>query len=409
MLIYKPVTIAQVMETDSFKDATLIAGKNGLNNEVSWIHPLDIWDSAQTWIDGGELIYCCTWIDDPVKTLPLFMELLPMNIAGFCLQLHTPDAKIPEEMITLADKNNCPVIVFHRTVRFLDISKNLLSITIKNVNRDYLTEKKIIENNDWMVGWIKGNLSEGKIAESLNIRRIELRRYRFFVSAVEYEKGNISLQWSEGIYFNISRLLRETFENNQFLFHAFFDNGMLLGIMMDFGNHTTWKERFNTAVTEINKHQQNNGGKPKLIITAGRSSGEVERIPQSYRDAINVMGICQNFHIDRTIYEDLNIYEILSFFIKDDHFTKLRNIINEKISLLIEKNGPNKDRLLNTLKSYYNNNCNKQLTAKELNITRPTLYTRLEQIEDILHCDVDDPEIRITMELAFLFEKVIKK
>ncbi|MDO4542837.1 MAG: PucR family transcriptional regulator ligand-binding domain-containing protein, partial [Bacillota bacterium] len=66
MLINNRITMAEVLETEDFRDAEIIAGSNGLNKEVSWIHVLETWDDSNKWIDGCELILCsAVGVKDP--------------------------------------------------------------------------------------------------------------------------------------------------------------------------------------------------------------------------------------------------------------------------------------------------------------------------------------------------------
>ena len=406
MLIYKSVTIEQVLKLDIFKNTSIIAGENGLDKEIVWIHPLDIWDSPDKWIDGGELIFCCTWINDPMEILPFFRELMPLNISGFCIQLHTHSVKIPLEMIDLANENQCPFIVFHQSVRFIDIAKDLLNLIIKNVNYDYINEKAIIESNEWMKYWVNGEYNRQEIAKCLNIPEKELNKYHYIAIVAEYIQNNINLPWSESIYFNISKALRDLYKQNNFILHSFFYNGMLTGIIFDFGSAKTWKARFSKVSEDINQYSKLSGNGPSILITAGNRKRNPEEIKSSYQNALDTMHICQLFHLNKTIYEDLNYYSLLSFITNKQEFLKFKSYTYEQISPLKEE-GKNPSRLLDTFEIYYKNNGNKQLTANELNITRPTLYDRLEQIEDILGGNLLDHEIKLNMEIALAFYKIL--
>ena len=53
MLIYNSITVSEMLKMDVFHDAELVAGKSGLDNEVNWIHPLEIWDDPNEWIRGN--------------------------------------------------------------------------------------------------------------------------------------------------------------------------------------------------------------------------------------------------------------------------------------------------------------------------------------------------------------------
>ena len=223
MLIYNSITVSEMLKMDVFYDAELVAGKSGLDNEVNWIHPLEIWDDPNEWIDGGELIFSCALgVNAPDVLISFFSRLLERGIAGFCLQLHAFMQEIPLEMISMANENNCPLIVFSTSVRFIDISRCLISTLMSNVNHDYLAENQKLEHNAWMAQWIRGNLSNDQILDQLQMDPLELQKFSYFAVLVEYEKRKVSCWDSKGVYLTIAKNLEAYFEQNQFLFFPFF-------------------------------------------------------------------------------------------------------------------------------------------------------------------------------------------
>ena len=404
MLIYNAITMSEVLAMKEFSDAILLAGKNGLNNEVSWMHPLEIWDDPNEWIDGGELIFCCALgVGEPEDLIPFYRQLLKKGIVGFCLQTHQYMDTVPQIMLDLSEEYRCPLIAFKRPVRFIDLSRNLISNLIKHVNQDYLKEKHNLEENCWMLDWLNGDLTNERVYELLKMSPDKLKEFHYFTVMIEYSKSKFSYQWSEGIYLSVAKNLRILFERNQFFFYPFFANGILTGILLDSGKTDSWKSRFKNVVEEINKNLKNQVGKPTLILAAGGRFEHLEDIPKSYQTSQETMGICQRFQIDQYIYEDLNLYFILSLIGDANHLERMKEFIMEQIRPLLNENHPQNSKLMDTLKKYYACNGYKRLTAKELDITRHTLYYRLEQIEKRLDTDPMNVEKRLTMELSFAF------
>lgn len=410
MLIYNSITMSEVLAMNEFTGATLVSGEAGLNNEVNWIHPLEIWDDPNEWIDGGELIFCCALgVNDPDTLVVFFKKLLKKGIAGFCLQLHSYMDKVPQEMLDLANEYRCPLIAFKRPVRFIDVSRSLVNTIIKNVNQDYLREKQKLEDNCWMLDWLNNGLSTEAICQHLKMSLGEFDKFHFFTVVIEYSKSKITYQWSEGIYLSIAKKLREIFENKEFLFYPFFANGLLAGIIFDFGKTSCWKRRFNDVVKDVNENLRIQEGKPVLILAAGDRSKEIAGIPNSYKTAVETLQVCQQFHVDKYIYEDLNLYFILSLIGNANNLDRIQDFVKEQIAPLINPSAPQNSKLMDTLKKYYQCNGNKQLTAKELNITRQTLYHRLEQIEELLQADLLNTEKRLTLEISFAFHNYLLK
>ncbi|HMM07061.1 MAG TPA: PucR family transcriptional regulator ligand-binding domain-containing protein [Clostridiales bacterium] len=410
MAIINIITISDVLHLNAFSEATLLAGEKGISNEISWVHPMEIWDNPNNWIDGGELIFCSALgVNNPDTITSYFKKLLSRGIAGLALQIHTHIQNVPQEMIDLANQHNCPLIIFKKQVRFIDLSRELINALVANVNHDYYKEKQKIEENSWMLQWLDNNLTNEEITKNLKKTLPNLTNYKMFTVLIEYSTCKISYRWTEGVYISIVKYLRNLFESNQFLLFPLFANNQLTGIVLDYGKENTWKQRFHNIITETNHNFMISEGKPRLIITAGSRWSKAEKIPVSYQNAKDTMEICQQFHINRFIYEDLNLFCLLSLIDNDNNLKCLKQFVQEKVNPLIEHDGKHKSDLLNTLIKYEAHYGNKQLTATELNITRRTLYNRLEQIKTILQTDFEDPEKRITLELAImLYQNGIK-
>ncbi|MDO4542838.1 MAG: helix-turn-helix domain-containing protein, partial [Bacillota bacterium] len=311
--------------------------------------------------------------------------------------------KVPQDMIDLANKYQVPLLVFRRLVRFIDLSRNLIRVILEYVNQDYIIEKQKLDDNFWMLDCLNGNLAETIICEKLGLQRFEAEKNHWFTTVVEYRKSKITYQWSESIYLSIAKVLRNIFEENQFVFYPFFANGLLTGIVMDYGSNDTWKKRFSQVSKGINENTRMQKDKPHLILACGYRSHDIKEIPRSYKTALATLNICHKFQTEHQIYEDLNLYFILALIKDSNHMDELKNFVFDQLKPLLNFDVSHKGKLLHTLKKYYSNNGSKQLTAQELNISRQSLYYRLEQIEEILGVDPLKPERRLTMEMCLAF------
>lgn len=409
MLIYNPITMSEVLKMEVFRDAKLVAGEEGLNKEVSWIHPLEIWDDPKKWIDGGELIFCCALgVNDEETLISFFQQVLQKGVAGFCLQLHAHLKNTPSRMIEVANHYHCPLIIFEQSVRFIDISRSLLNTLIMNVNPDYLREKQVLEENHWMTDWFYGRISNDSVRQRLKMDSAELTKFSYFSVLMSYHKEKVSHRHFEGVYLSLAKKLRAYFESEQFLFYPLFADGLLAGVVLDYGVNSTWKDRFYKVVKEVNADFLAKGNKDRLVLAAGQRSNHIEDIPWSYRTAMETIDVCQRFHIGQSIYDDLNLFFLFSLIDDAGNMERLQQYTSEHLSPLIEADYSQNGKLINTLKCYYEYNGNKQLTAQKLGISRRTLYYRLEQIEEILGTDPLLPKKRLMIEISFVLQDYFK-
>lgn len=404
MLINNRITMAEVLDTVNFRDAELVAGADGVAREVSWVHVLETWDDANSWIDGEELILCsavgCKRGED---LIPFYRQLVDKQISGFCLQLYMYVDSIPQEMIDIANERNIPLIVFHRLVRFIDLSRDLIRVIIEYVNQEYILEKQKFDENYWMLDWLNGNVNQQQICNHLNLLPTDIKRYHFFVVIVEFQKSKITYEWSESSYLSLARQLREMFANEQFTFYPFFANGQLTGIILDYGQNDSWKARIKKVNKAINSKKRQRDKKPNVILACGNRSAQSKDIHRSYCTALNTLDICQKFQTERFIYEDLNLYFILSLINDGGRMDQLQDFVMDQLKPLITFDAAHNGKLMLTLKRYYEANGNKQLTAQELDISRQSLYNRLDQIQDLLGSDPLLTDRRLMLELSLAF------
>ncbi|MEH7504917.1 PucR family transcriptional regulator ligand-binding domain-containing protein [Neobacillus drentensis] len=125
------LTVQEILENRSFKDAEVIAGKNGLHRTVKWIHIMEV-TGIEELLNGDELILSTGigWKDNSEIFLAFFQQLIDSGAAGICIELGTYISSIPEEILELANLHDFPLIVFYQKVRFVDITQNLHTLLI---------------------------------------------------------------------------------------------------------------------------------------------------------------------------------------------------------------------------------------------------------------------------------------
>lgn len=123
------LTVNDVLNRNNFQNAKVIAGKNGLNKLIRWVHILEVTEISDL-LNGEELILTTgmRWQDDKQLTVILLKQLIDKNVSGLCIELGTSIQSIPEDVINLANKHNFPLVVFEEEVRFIDITQDINSL-----------------------------------------------------------------------------------------------------------------------------------------------------------------------------------------------------------------------------------------------------------------------------------------
>lgn len=125
------LTVQSVLNRPLFNDAEVMAGVNGLNRKVNWVHIVEI-NKFGHLLNGQEVILTTgvEWTEDKTKGLHFLEQLITHNSSALCIEAGKHTRNFSEEMLTMADKNNLPIIVFNKEVKFVDITKDLHEVLL---------------------------------------------------------------------------------------------------------------------------------------------------------------------------------------------------------------------------------------------------------------------------------------
>ena len=125
------LTVKEILKRNTFQNAKVVAGNNGLNKQIKWTHILET-NQFESLINGGELILTTgagLQLDSPTE-LTYVNNLIKRKTVGICVELGTHVNHISNEIIQLANKHHYPIIIFEEIVKFVDITQDLHSLII---------------------------------------------------------------------------------------------------------------------------------------------------------------------------------------------------------------------------------------------------------------------------------------
>ncbi|GAB7388747.1 PucR family transcriptional regulator ligand-binding domain-containing protein [Bacillaceae bacterium] len=125
------LTVGDVLKRPLFAKARLVAGKNGLGRKIRWVHILEVAD-FDALIHGEEMILSTgVGLHGGSATKRAFLEkLIKHGASCLCLELGQYFDNVSAEMVEIANRHAFPILVFHETVRFVDITQDLHSLII---------------------------------------------------------------------------------------------------------------------------------------------------------------------------------------------------------------------------------------------------------------------------------------
>jgi len=123
-----------------FAGSRVVAGKDGLDREIRWAHPVDI-PHASEWVRGGELLLTTFYglRDDPEAQIHLCAELAEKGLAGMVVAIGGYLDAVPDAIRSAADAVNFPIIEMPWDVPFEDVVR---AISEQIINEQYQLYKQ---------------------------------------------------------------------------------------------------------------------------------------------------------------------------------------------------------------------------------------------------------------------------
>ncbi|WP_312097435.1 PucR family transcriptional regulator ligand-binding domain-containing protein [Niallia sp.] len=145
-MVLGELTVEEALKRNTFQHAKVLTGVNGLNRIIKWCHILEV-KEIDLFINGGELILT-TGISllDSANQWNYIETLIKKHAAGLCIELGSSIRAIPSDILSLAEKNNFPIIIFEKTIRFIDITQDLHSLLINRHHQNMLDLDRLSQN-----------------------------------------------------------------------------------------------------------------------------------------------------------------------------------------------------------------------------------------------------------------------
>lgn len=401
-----PLIVSDILSRKHFEQAIVIAGEEGLNRIVKWVHVVEV-TNIRNLLNGNELILSTgvAWKDNEELFISILHQLVETNAAGLCIEMGTYLSEIPAEAIRIANQNDFPIIIFQKEVPFVEITQDIHTSIINNQYRKisdlrklFIEEKKRVEEFEWLHGWLDGEHSLESINEYLLEQGMKMKSTEGVVLLSKLqafkEKTNQDVTY-------IKLLFQSVFEQNGFAVFLVEKRNEMIFILLNNRPNKNVKERIRKAIESIEESEffrKKSSG--KIFMAAGKFVERLTEIHKSCQTAKETLRIQQEMSKEKTyFYEDLHLYRLIS---QMNKHMDLQELVMEYLKPVIHHDQKYNGKLLETLKVYLECKCSKQETANKLFIVRQTLYHRLQKLENLLGKDFMDHEKRVALEFMLL-------
>jgi len=153
--------------------------------------------------------------------------------------------------------------------------------------------------------------------------------------------------------------------------------------------------------------QQSRGSLPVYSGGIGRVAKKLPGIPQAFREAQQALEIGRRLFGDGKLhaFAHLGIYRLLFYL---DGQRELNDFYQETLGPLLDADHRSNGTLIETLEGFFRCNGNLSETARTLHLHRNSLLYRLGRIEEILGRSLEDPELRLSLQIALKIHRLHK-
>lgn len=367
----------------------LIAGRNGMNNLVQWVHIIED-DAVSPFLHGYELVFTAGILNKNKNWLLEFAKKLNASgVSAFVVNLGPHTKEIPRDVIKYCDEVNMPLFTIPWETRMVDMTRDfcrriMMNDTVENSMAS--TIKNIIFN----IGDLESQI--------LQMERYGYKRSdRFcFISLYIETKENVSFEeYLEELNIHAEKTARRIRE----LFISFHYKESLVFVLVDYTDEEI--ESFSRDFLEYIKAK-----KKEYLIHMGISSNQpgIYNQEQNFEKSISAMEMAKKQKEYVLYYDHLSVYKIL-YSVADK--SVLRSFYNDTIGLLEKYDRENQTDLVLLLKTYLENNASLQLVSEKMYIHRNTVTNQLKKIEKITGFNPLELEDKVKLYLGFYIQDII--
>lgn len=388
------LTVQAIYNSLSIYRVKLLAGKEGLLRNVSWVYYTEDPETIE-FIRGGELaVTTClnierhaqnTGTDSKTYIVEFLSEMInafvDRNAAGLIINVGKFIDSIPPEICSLCDRLSFPLFSMPWEIHTIDVMQEVGNkIAMENQKR-YTVEQCMY---DAIFYKKKLDVSSLKGSSFLNSEK-------YSVTIMEYPDYDFNDDEDE-----MRRYLEYSFipksRINQLECCWFFCDRKIVFVIKN--SPDEFAQKLNTAAKKDKYFS-------KSKVAFSNTCSSIYDLDSEYKHAELALKLCEDLYCD---YNSLGFYKILAE-IKDK--TVLENMYNQVLGKLDVFSEQKRDSYIDTLRIYIEANGKIQKTADENYTHRNTVNYRINKISEILGVNIQNGEARFLIQTAIYIKKYL--
>ncbi|MDP4143360.1 MAG: PucR family transcriptional regulator ligand-binding domain-containing protein [Bacillota bacterium] len=399
------ITCNDIFGLPAFEKIKLVAGRNGLNRIISWVHVMEYPEYCK-WLKGGELLMITgTAIKGDKNALLHFVkDLNSRNLSGLVINIGPYMQETPKELIELADSFDFPIFEIPFDVKLIDISQSVCkAIFMSKVEQESMDAfiKDIIFgdinfNDEVLNRAIFYGYNPRKVYNSFVI---QMNNYECFV-----KDGEV---WDEEKFLRIKQdveqiIIDVTSKWNRIPIYVKLSDSIIVMVPVNDNSNSV-----NAMAEEMLKSIRYTI--PSLSVSIGigscwRELKDLKFSVQNAQKALRILKVCGSSS-NVINYNDIGIYRLL---FEMDKFQEMKAMYQERLGKLLDYDAKNSTDLVKTLEVFVEEGGNLGRAAEVLYVHRNTLKYRVRRIQEILQCDLRNINDLFNFNLALKIGKFLR-
>lgn len=387
------IVLRDVLSKMQDVEITLLGGKEGLDNVVSWVHMVENIEISD-FLKGGEITFTTgIGLGEGLDLMTLVREVYRRSASAMVINIGPYIQEIPSEVACFADENKFPIFMVPWHVHMAEMMR-IISFDITNSERENMELEVAMRNA------IISPHQEELYLEQLS-NKMFMPEWRYQVVLIE-------------IVTNKTRLLvadkkLESYKGTlQNMLVPLYKNSVVLRIrnrlVVVMGNYMA--EKMKETMKEVRQKLPHilAKGETALYAIGGESKG-IGKIHKSYKEASKVLKLVRvlNAKEDTIFYDDLGPYKLL-IAIEDKEV--IDAYYKETIEPIVRYDSFNQTDLRSVLESYLRHSGSVKDTAEEMFIHRNTVNYKIKKIEELLQIDLSDLDNRINLTMGLMLDNL---
>lgn len=367
----------------------LIAGKNGLDNLVQWVHILED-DNVAAFLHGNELVFTAGILNHSDDWLLNFARRLhDVGTSAFVVNIGPHTKEIPQSVIAYCDKVCMPLFTIPWETRMVDMTRDFCHRIMHNEQVETNTATTV-KNIIFNIGDID--------AQILQMERYGYQRNGKFCF-ISIMAGDANAPGFEDFKDKLRKIAERTAKKLHELYISFSYKDYLILCLMNYSDAEI--KMFVNEFLRVSV-QQNKGW--DLHIGIGSNQMGIYNQRTNFDKALSAMEMAKTRGQTHCCYDELGIYKVL-YAVSEK--TVLRDYYKDVIGSLENYDRENATDLTEMLRSYLENNGSLQLVAEKQFVHRNTVTNHLKKIGEITGYNPLELEDKVKLSLAFYVKQVL--